>query len=343
MKRILRLGFVGCGDIARWMAVFARLNRGIRLVACHDAVVERADTFARRFHIQRSYRSYSEMLEQEAMDAVYLAVPHHLHHSMAADAIREGLPVLVEKPLARTLAEGREIVQLAQKQDVSLGVNFQYRYDAGCYALAHSVQQGELGQIYYARCNVPWHRNEAYFQSRWRARLDQAGGGTLITQGSHALDAVLWALGRRPVMASGHVAQRRFQLVEIEDLAQGTIELEDGALVQFSSSMVASPEQAIRIEVYGSRGTATYSDRPLPHVRFRGVRIKRARLPHWGVHALQRSLEGFRAWVMEGVPYLIPAREALPVLAVVEAVYRSARSGHSEPVESWTTSEPKSM
>jgi predicted dehydrogenase len=160
----------------------------------------------------------------------------------------------------------------------------------------------------------------------------------LITQGSHALDVVLWALGRRPVAASGHVAQRRFQQVQIEDLAQGTIELEDGALVQFSSSMVASPEQAMRIEVYGSQGTAIYRDRPLPHVRFRGARIKRARLPHWGVHALQRSLEGFRAWVTEGVPYLVPAREALPVLAVVEAVYRSARSGQSEPVESWMTS-----
>ena len=339
MKRVLRLGVVGCGEIARWMALLARLNRRIRLVACYDPVVERAEAFARRFRIPHPCRSYAEVLEQGGLDAVYLAVPHHLHYSLVVDAVRTGLPVLVEKPLTRTLDEGRQLVQLAQEKGVPVGVNYQYRYDAGGYALARSVQQGELGRIHYARCNIPWSRDEEYFRSSWRARRDQAGGGTLITQGSHALDLVLWALGGRPATASARVAQRKFKQVEVEDLAQGTIELGDGALLQFCSSMVASPEQAMRIEVYGSRGTAIYSDRPLPHVRFRGLRVKRARAPHWGVHALQRSLEGFRAWLTEGVPYLIPAREALPVLAVVEAIYRSAQSGRVEAVESWARPE----
>ena len=85
---------------------------------------------------------------------------------------------------------------------------------------------------------------------------------------------------------------------------------------------------------HGERGTALYSDRPLPHTKFRGVRVKRARPPHWGVHAMQRSLEGFRAWVADGRPYLVPAAEALPALAVVEAIYRSAQSGQKEAVSS---------
>jgi predicted dehydrogenase len=112
----------------------------------------------------------------------------------------------------------------------------------------------------------------------------------------------------------------------------GTIELENGALIQVSSSLVARPEQAVTLELYGEWGTALYSNRPVPHVRFRGRHVKRARPPVWGVHALQRSLEAFRAWVMDGRPYLTPAGEALPVLAAVEALYRSSQSGKKETI-----------
>jgi predicted dehydrogenase len=276
------------------------------------------------------------MLEQEVLDAVYLAVPHHLHYEMLSAAIQARLPTLVEKPLTRTLEEGMRIVQEAQARGVRVGVNYQYRYDCGCYALARAVQKGALGTIHYARCNLPWSRDEGYFQQAgWHANISQAGGGTLITQGSHMIDILLWALGDSPRTVTGFTAQRRFRDVEVEDVAQSTIETESGALLQVCSSMVASTEQALSIEVYGARGTALYSDRPLPHTKFRGVRVKRARPPHWGVHALQRGLEGFRAWVADGQPYLVPAIEALPTLAVVEAIYRSAQSGQKQTVASF--------
>lgn len=333
MRRDLRLGLVGCGDIGGYMAWFARLNRRIQLAACCDVSVERAAAFGRRFKISHTHTAYRQMLDQEALDAVYLAVPHDLHYEMIHAAVEAGVHVFVEKPITRTLAEGERIVQLVQGRDICVGVNYQYRYDSGCYALAQSVRKGEMGRIYYARCNLPWHREEGYFeQAGWHASLDQAGGGTLITQGSHLIDVVLWALGKRPAAATGYIARQKFKHVEVEDLAMGAIELEEGVLVQVCSSMAASTEQALSIEVYGERGTALYSDRPRPHVKFRGVRVKKARPPCRGVHALQRSLEAFRAWVMEGQPYLTPAAEALPALAVVEAIYRSAQSGQREAV-----------
>jgi predicted dehydrogenase len=318
------------------MAWFARLNRRIQLAACCDLSRERVDGFARRHRIPQTYTSYTEMLEHEPLDAVYLALPHHMHYEMLAGAIRAELPALVEKPITRTLDEGLRIVQQAQAQGVRVGVNYQYRYDSGCYALARAVQQGALGAIHYARCNVPWSRDSRYFQQAgWHAKLAQAGGGTLITQGSHLIDVLLWALNDSPRTVSGFTAQRKFRDVEVEDLVQATIELENGALLQICSSMAASSEQALSIEIYGEQGTALYSDRPLPHTQFRGIRVKRARPPQWGVHALQRSLEGFRAWVVDCQPYLVPALEALPALAVVEAIYRSAQSRQQEAVASY--------
>jgi predicted dehydrogenase len=191
--------------------------------------------------------------------------------------------------------------------------------------------------LYYGRCNVPWRREAAYFeQGPWHGELARSGGGTLLTQGSHALDVLLWALDSPPRAAVGMTARPGFPQVEVETVALGTIELENGALIQVSSSMVARPEQAVTLELYGERGTALYSNRPLPHVRFRGLRVKRMRPPGWGVHALQRSLQAYRGWVMDGEPYLTPAEEALPVLAAVDALYRSSESGKGETITSNT-------
>jgi UDP-N-acetyl-2-amino-2-deoxyglucuronate dehydrogenase len=337
----LRLAIVGCGEIARWMALFARLNRRIRLVACCDRTLPAAEAFAARFRIPRTYADYGTMLRQEALDAVYLAVPHDLHREMACAAVGAGLPTLVEKPLARTLAEGWEIVKRAAEAGVPVGVNYQYRYDRGCYALAQAARRGDLGALYYGRCNVPWQREADYFASGpWRGELARAGGGTLLTQGSHALDVLLWAMDSPPRAATGLTVRPKFPQVEVETLALGTVELENRALVQVSSSMVARPEQAVTLELYGERGTALYSGRPLPHVRFRGLRVKRVRPPVWGVHALQSSLEAFRSWVVDGQPYLTPAEQALPVLAVVEALYRSSQSGERETIALNTGAEP---
>jgi predicted dehydrogenase len=327
------LALVGCGDIAGFTAWLARLNRGIQLVACCDLSSAKAKSFAEKHKIPRTYTDYSDMLNKVEMDAVYLAVPHHLHYPMMVEAIQAGIPIFVEKPINRTLREGIEITNLAKKEGIKIGVNYQYRYDAGCYALARAVQRGDLGEIHYARINIPWHREAAYFDgAEWHKSLAQSGGGTLITQGSHFIDIVLWALGMRVRSAMGYTAQRVFTGVEVEDLAQGTIEMQSGALVQVSSSMVAASEQAVSIEVYGQRSTAIYRNLPRPKVRFIGQNLPKERPPVAGLHALQRSVEAFRAWVMEDRPYLTPAEEALPVLAAVEALYRSVQSGCKEEV-----------
>ena len=308
--------------------MFARFNRRIRISACCDRDVERARRFARQFNVPAVFQDYGQLLEEAPLDAVYLAVPHHLHFDMLCRAIARGLPAFVEKPITRTLAEGEEIIVRARESGVPIGVNYQYRYDRAMYALARGIQTGYLGTIHAARLNLPWRREQGYFTgAAWHASLAQAGGGTLLTQGSHLLDAALWAIGRRPVSAMGYTTRRIFTEVEVEDLAQGSFELEGGALLQISSSMVANPEGALSMEMYGEHGTARYKDKPWSHLQVRGVSFPRARPPHWGLHAVQRSLEGFRAWIQEGQPYLCPAEQALPALAAVEAVYASARTG----------------
>ena len=181
MTAPLRLAIVGCGWVAGYMALFAWLNHRIRLVACCDHTLANAERLASRYRVPHTYDDYPAMLEREALDAVYLAVPHDLHLEMARAAVESGRHVFLEKPIARTLAEGREIACLAQEAGARVGVNYQYRYDPACFALAIAARQGHLGKLHYGRCNVPWQREADYFQQGpWRGQLARAGGGQTV-------------------------------------------------------------------------------------------------------------------------------------------------------------------
>jgi UDP-N-acetyl-2-amino-2-deoxyglucuronate dehydrogenase len=328
----LNLAIVGCGDIAGYTAFISKFVPQVRLSACCDVNAERVQTFAKRHRILQTFTDYAVMLEKADLDAVYLAVPHNLHYEMILSAVEAGKPVFVEKPVTRTLPEGIKLVETVA--DKKVGVNYQYRYDSGCYALGRAVQAGALGQIHSIRINIPWHRTQSYFTgATWHKTIAQAGGGTLITQGSHFLDVALWALdGERPVSAMGYMTNPGFD-VEVEALAHGIVETDGGTLISITSSMVAASEQAVAIEFYGERGTALYRDLPLPRVKFVGVNARMERPPEWGLHALQRSLAGFANWVLNDKPYLTPAHETLPVLAAVDGIYRSARSGKRESIK----------
>jgi UDP-N-acetyl-2-amino-2-deoxyglucuronate dehydrogenase len=328
MTKRINLAVVGCGGIASWLAFLARITPGVQFVAACDIDYERVNIFSRKFRIPCVYTNYAEMLEAGDFDAVYLAVPHNLHFNMLISAVKAGYPILTEKPITRTFAEGQEIVRFAKERSVKLGVNYQYRYDSGCYRLAKAVQTGALGSVLYARINIPWHRERNYFDdSPWHKTLKQAGGGTLITQASHLMDVVLWAVGSSPVSVTGYTDKKVFKDVEVEDFAAGGIEMENGAWIQVVSSMAAATEQPVSIELYGEKGTGIYSNNPWPRVKFVGVKPKTEKPPNWGFHALHRSLKGFRDWVLDGKPYLIPGEESLPVLQVIEAMYQSAKEG----------------
>jgi len=333
--RRLRLGIAGCGDISGYTAWFARLNRRIELAACCDIDPQVAGDFAKRHHIANIFGDYSEMLAGINLDAVYLATPHDLHLSMTRQALEAGLAVLCEKPLEASLETARQMLNLVQSSNARVAVNYQYRYDAAAYNLARAAQEGDLGELLYLRANIPWYRQAGYFATggAWHHSKARSGGGTLLTQGSHLLDLMLWATSSRPTAAQGYAAKRRFTEVEVEDLAMGIIELENGCALEICSSMIAYPERRATLEIYGSRGSATYSSGILPRLKWHGLRgIPRRRPPAGGLHALGRSLEAFRQWVMDGKATLNPVEEAYHTLLVIDALYRSAASGKKEAI-----------
>ena len=234
---------IGCGDICRYMLLMAKLNRRIRIAGCVD-LDEESREYASYFKRARAYTDYKAMIREQKAGRRLPGRAHSLHYPIMKELISGGIHILCEKPVATTLEDGAEIAELAAARGVKLGINYQYRYDQACYRMAVAARSGDLGQLYYGRGNVPWHREEKYFlQSPWHCSKEQAGGGTLITQGSHILDILLWACQSRPVRVMGLTGQKKFTAVEVEDLCLAIIELENGCLLQLTSSMIASSER----------------------------------------------------------------------------------------------------
>ena len=334
MKKKFKISIVGCGDISRYEALGCRLNRHIKMDSCVDIIEEQASAFAKKHKIEQHCTDYDDVFEMSDLDAVYLAVPHNLHFDMIKKAIDRGVHVLCEKPITITIDHALEICRLSKEKGIKVGVNYQYRYDKSCYAMAQACRNGKMGKFYYGRCNIPWHRDDDYFNiGKWRSMKETAGGGTMLTQGSHALDVALWSSGSMPVAAQGIISKQKFKDIEVEDLCMGIIEMDDGSCVQVSSSMITNKEQPVSIELYGSEATAIYKGFDSSKVKFIGKKIKKQKPPTRGLHALFRTLEGFRKWVLDDELFLIPVEQSVSVLAAIDAIYKSAESGKKEMVD----------
>lgn len=327
----MKLAFIGCGDASAAMLLACRLTRGVRPAIFVDLNLERAQRLARFTPGAIVSREWRDVPDSHRADAAYVALPHSMHAEVATVLTAAGLPVLLEKPLAANLAEGRHIVEKLGASDL-LGVNYQYRFDPRICEIRDAVRSGRLGELRYIDVRLPWYRTQRYFNAApWHADATLSGGGTLLTQGSHGLDAALWICGDSPVEAFGSTYRRVFSETQIEDLATGVIETRSGMPIIITSSMISKPGSPMTVTAYGSRGSATYTASLLPRVRFRGM-TGRVRVPTTRLQSYRLSLSAFAGWCAGGAAYHSTATDALEVLACVDALYRSGHSGRREKV-----------
>ena len=325
MKKV-RLAVIGCGDIAKSMLMIFKITRGFEVVDLCDINTDRLKKQGRMFKKAVQYTDYVQMLEKTEADAVYLAVPHYLHFPMMQKALSCGMHIFCEKPITIKNENAYKIVEAADMTGLKIAVNYQYRYDGKCYRLVKAVQNNDLGKINFIRCIVPWSRGEGYFKNApWHAVKEKSGGGTLITQGSHMLDIILWMNGCGIKRAEGVCRQLKFKNVEVEDFCFAELELENGVSVQFLSTMAAPVEGAVRLEVFGEKGYGEYTKKFVSGVRFKGVRPPKYRYGKPAVHAVQKGARDFRDAVLSSKRHLCTGRDAITVLEAVNLVYEKTK------------------
>lgn len=236
MAEELRFGFIGAGEIAVQTAKAVAEAECARLVAVTDANPVLAADLAGRYGAA-AVDSPDELAGRDDIDVVYIAVPHFLHTVMAQTVAREGKHVLIEKPTGTSAEDAERTLRAARDCGVTFSVPFIYRYTATWQKAREIVADGLLGDLQGMRIVYTAKKPPSYWQggysgrsqSDWRTRLLQAGGGVLIMNCVHDIDAVRWATGleaERVFAEFGTFATP----VEVEDYIAAVIGYRGGAV-----------------------------------------------------------------------------------------------------------------
>jgi len=254
VKRI-KTGLIGCGKVADLHAAALASLPESQFTAVCGSTAEKGARFAAKYNV-RGYGDFEKMLEESGVEAVCICTPHPRHAGPAVAAARRGVHVLVEKPLASSLADCDRMIAAARQTGVTLGAVSQRRFYAPCRRVRMSIDQGKIATPILGSVAMYGWRDEQYYASDpWRGSWSGEGGGVLVNQAPHQLDLLLWYMG--PVAElSGYWANLNHPYIEVEDTAVAILRFQSGALGQIVVSNSQNPALHGRVQIHGSNGAS---------------------------------------------------------------------------------------
>ena len=250
----VRIGIIGMGNMGKYHADYLLKGEvaGAQLSAVCSTSPQKLEAYKDRAEI---FSDGVEMIKSGSIDAVLIATPHYQHTSLGICAFEQGVHVMVEKPISAHKADGERLIEASSKHpDIVFGAMFQLRTEPRYLKIKKLIDDGELGEI--VRINwiiTDWYRTEAYYASGgWRATWKGEGGGVLLNQCLHQLDALQWLVGM-PSKVRSFAQLGRFHDIEVEDNVTAYLEYPNGATGVFISSTGEAPGSN-RFEIAGTRG-----------------------------------------------------------------------------------------
>lgn len=338
----VRLGIIGTGNMGRGHArtVLEGLGGRNRLAAVADSNAECLAQLQMPDRVAR-FSSASELMESGLVDAVLIATPHFSHPSLAQEALRRGLHVLVEKPVAVDVQSARALAAAPRRAGQVFAAMFNQRTDPCYQRLRALLRDGELGRV--QRINwiiTDWYRPDAYYASgTWRATWAGEGGGVLLNQCPHQLDLWQWLFGM-PLHVQAWCQMGRYHDIEVEDDVTAVMHYADGASGVFIASTGEAPgtnrldvaADRGRVVVEGGRIVFTRNEVPAsefsrttkdlfgaPPVRHLEFPVGGSGPQHAGV------LKNFADAILDGVPLIAPGDEGVHSVELANAMlYTSA-------------------
>jgi len=288
----LRFAIVGCGVIGPTHArALAALPGEAALVACCDAVPERAAKFSAEFGCAAV--SFEAILADPTIDAVSVCVPSGLHAQFGVAALRAGKHVIVEKPMDISRAACDSFIAAQRETGKKLAVISQHRFDLASILIKATLEKGELGTIVLADARVPWFRTQDYYDSGdWRGTWKLDGGGALMNQGVHTADLLRWLCGpAETVYAQARTGAH--ERIEVEDAIVATVTFASGAIATLMATTAAYPGFPVRLAVHGTKGSAVMEGDRLHTLAIEGQPTLGGEAAN--AHALQVASGGTRA------------------------------------------------
>ena len=356
--RKVRIGIIGCGGIAnnKHMPALRKIPE-VEMVAFCDIVEERAVKAAADYGTPdaKVYTDYKELLKDESSEVVHVLTPNRDHSYITVDALEAGKHVMCEKPMAINTAEAQKMVDAAKRTGKKLTIGYQSRFRPDSMYLKQACENGELGEIYYARAQAIRRRAVP----TWGVFLDaeKQGGGPLIDIGTHALDLTLWMMDNyEPEMVVGTKYRKLAdtknaanawgpwdpEKFTVEDSAFGFVRMKNGATIYLEASWALNSLDVNEAKTIlcGDKGGADMLGKN------GGLRINGEKYSKLFVTEPDMSAGGVaffdgekveaadveaRMWINhvldDNAPLITKPEQAIVVTKILEAIYTSAESG----------------
>lgn len=329
-KKTLRIGLVGVGGAAQINHIPAlKKTEGFELAALCDHDPEKAQRVAQKFAVPKAYGRLEDLLDDDDIDVVDLCTPNFLHAPMALASLGAGKHVLCERPLARSADEASSMAKAAKKADRTLMCAVQHRFRADAQLLRKFVDKGDLGEIFMAKAG--WLRQRTEWDSdEWRRTKRESGGGVVLDLGFQMLDLSLWVLGQ-PKVTAVTASVHRSRKGEVEDSATAFLRLESGATLTLELTWGLLMEKDFAyLNLFGSGGAALLNPFRV-HKGMHGTLVNVTPTQEPSRNQYRLSMEAqvahFADALRTGRKPMGSADEILPVMELMDAIYRSAEQG----------------
>lgn len=348
----LKYGIIGLGGIAeKHLKGYIQLSERVEIVACCDFQKERLNEMADKYNIPNRYTDYKELLEHPGLDFVSVCLPNYLHAKVSIEAMKAGLHVHCEKPAATSPSEVEEMIKTRDETGKILMIGLNNRFTSKSQYVKKYVDSGALGDIYFVKCG--WLRRSGLPHSGWFTDKKKSGGGPLIDLGVHYLDLVMYFMGYPKVAGTFANTYTQFGnsldrlcytypgatkaaegIYDVEDLASGTIRLENGTNIQFEFSWASNIEhEKTFYELYGSKAGVRYYNDFNGEEKVQIFRLEGGQqvdiMPDINPYLYPLTEFGdFVASIEENRnPQVVKMEECLTMSRILDGIYKSAESG----------------
>ncbi len=334
----IRFGVIGCGEIALQTATGMAAAPHAEMVVAMDTQLSLAEDLAERFGGEAT-SDYEKVLCDPRVDAVYIAVPHHLHAPLAIAAAQAGKHILLEKPIATNVADAKKIIHRCDLDGVVLSIAYIGQVDGVVQRLRELLAGGAIGEVTGIRCAAFGDKPDYYWHggytrrvyTDWRTSKAESGGGILIMNAIHDFNTLRFLTGLEVDRVYGQYGTYSTP-VEVEDLAFAVLTYNNGAIgsVEAGSAIRGGPMGLEGDRVFGTEGQVILGR----ETRLYSVKgAERIPAGEWTTIAVEqpsdryRIVEGFATALLEGRRPPVSGYDGLKALEIVEAIYRSGECG----------------
>ena len=320
MSQEVRFGVVGLGmGMNRSNQVVA--TDGAKLVAVSDLDENRCQAAEEKFGCQ-SHTNALEMFDRDDIDVAFIMLPSGLHAKLGIEAANRGKHVITTKPMDVSLENCDALIRACEQNDVQLLVDFQERYGNKNRRIQYAVQNGLIGQVIHCELRMKWYRPDSYYVG-WHGTWEFDGGGSIMNQGVHYVDLMLWFMGGVKRVIGAHYDVFSHENCETEDLATAIIEFNSGAIgtVYTTTTFPKEAGTVSMINIHGDKGSVGLG----PDIWAFTDSEPEINLPDYPTNVVEDTIHAIR----KGTTPAVGGEEGRRSVELNMAIYESARSGQS--------------